>query len=348
MKELLSLLKLLREKSHRIVLIPHHNPDGDALGSALGLSLYLQKRGHQTQVISPSEYPSFLGWMPVMNQVLTYKKSCSECRDAIQGSDLIFFVDFSSPKRMGIDMQEAVASASALRAMIDHHPHPSEEMASYRVWSSRAAATAQLVFDFICLDHGEALIDRSIAECLYVGILTDTGSFRFSSTTSRVHHIVARLIQIGKLKVREISDHLYGSHSLGRMRFLGFALSHCLFVYPKLHTAFFVLKSKDMQRFHPQTGDTEGLVNYALSMEGIQLAALIKELPAEVRLSFRSKSSFPVNKIAEEHFNGGGHLNAAGGVSRESLEEVVHRFKELLPTYRKALSATLHSSLSTA
>ena len=344
MQEISDLFKYLRSRSLRIVLIPHANPDGDALGSALGLSFYLQKRGHSTQVISPNEYPAFLAWMSGMDQVLTYSKSFKECKKALKEADLLFFIDFSSIKRIGKEMGDAVAEVSAPRALIDHHPGQEVGIAQYRFWSSRAAASAQLVFDFICKDQGEALIDRAIAEALYVGILTDTGSFRFSSTTPRVHHIVARLIQIGNLDVRQVSERLYGSHSLRRMRFLGFALSECLFVHPDLYTAFFVLRAKDMRRFQPQTGDTEGLVNYALSIEGIRLAALIKELPSEVRLSFRSKGDFPANQIAEKHFSGGGHLNAAGGISKASLDEVVDQFKALLPTYKEVLSSSLKAS----
>ena len=343
MQGISDLLKLLGDRSLRIVLITHYSPDGDALGSALGLSFYLEKRGHHTQVISPNEYPNFLGWLSGIEKVLIYSKSTRASQRALEEADLLFFIDFSSMKRMGREMHQAVAKSTTPRAMIDHHPGQEAGIAEYRFWSSRAAASAQLVFDFICKDQGEALIDRTIAEGLYVGILTDTGSFRFSSTTPRVHHISARLIEMGNLDVRQISERLYGSHSVDRMRFLGFALSECLFVYPEWYTAFFVLRAKDMHRFQPQPGDTEGLVNYALSIEGVQLAALIKELSSEVRLSFRSKGHFPANQLAEQHFNGGGHLNAAGGVSEASVDEVTDQFKSLLPNYKEALSSSLRA-----
>lgn len=339
MENCLSLRKLLKIKRLQIVIIPHHSPDADALGSALGLSSYLRKIGHHTEVISPNEYPSFLAWMPGAKDIIEYEKDRSQAKKALHKAELLFFVDFSAMKRMGAAMQAEISASTAPRALIDHHPEPEEDMAQYRFWSSEAAATAELVFELICAAQDEALIDTNIAECLYAGILTDTGSFRFSTVTARIHHIVAHLIEQGNLSVEKISDRLYGNYSLERMQFLGFALSHCLTVYPELHTAFFVLKAKDMQRFHPKTGDTEGLVNYALSIKGIQLGVLIKELNNEVRLSFRSKGNFSVNDMAKAHFNGGGHRNAAGGTCQEALHKVVRRFEALLPTYRVALAA---------
>ena len=337
MKNVLSLIELLGERPLRIVIIPHYMPDADALGSALALTLYLRKKGHKTQVISPSEYPSFLAWMEDVSNVLLYKPSCLRCQKALKEAELLFFVDFSAKNRVGKDLQLAISESKARRALIDHHPGIEEDMAEFSFWSSRAAAAAQLVFDFICLDGGEKLIDKHIAACLYAGIVTDTGSFRFASSISRVHYIVARLIEIGEIDVRKLSDLLYGNYSLGRMRFLGFALSRCLIVYPKLHTAFFVLKEEDTKRFHPQNGDTEGLVNYALSIEGVRIGALIKEIGNEVRISLRSKGNFAVNELAKKHFNGGGHRNAAGGTCQEKLQSVVNRFKALLPEYKKAL-----------
>ena len=338
MKNVLSLLAFLSERSLRVVLIPHYRPDADALGSALALSMYLRKKGHETQVISPSEYPLFLAWMEDAEDVLRYEASCLRCKKKIKEADLLFFVDFSASNRMGEAMQAAIAESSARRALIDHHPGIEKNMAEFSFWSPQAAAAAQLVFDFICLDGGESLISKEIATCLYAGIVTDTGSFRFASSTSRVHYSAARLIELGGIDVRKVSDLLYGNYSLRRVRFLGFALSHCLVVYPKLYTAFFVLKAKDMQRFHPENGDTEGLVNYALSIEDIHLGALIKEVGGEVRLSLRSKGSFAVNELAKQYFNGGGHRNAAGGICQEKLQSVVDRFKAILPQYKRALS----------
>ncbi len=339
MKGIPSLLTRLQKQSLRAVIIPHYAPDADALGSALALSLYLKKRGHDTQVISPSDFPSFLSWMPETDKILRYEADCPRCAKALDEATDIFFVDFSAVKRMGITLQAVIAKSHAIKTVIDHHPGADKNIADHEIWCPFAAATAQLVFDLIHIANDEHLIDKNIAACLYAGILTDTGAFRFSATTSRVHYIVARLIQLGNLEVHTISDLLYNNSSIQRVQFLGFALSHCLFVKPDLRTAFFVLKSEDMQRFQPKSGDTEGLVNYALSIEGIHLGALIKEVKNEVRVSFRSTGNFAVNNLAKEYFNGGGHRNAAGGVCREPLNKVVERFEQLLPNYTKELDA---------
>ena len=340
-----SLITLLSGSSLRIVIIPHHTPDADALGSALGMTLYLQKLGHVITIISPSEYPAFLSWMPGSKDVLQFDPSCARCAKAMDEADLLFFVDMSSINRVGTEMQAAIKKNKAKRALIDHHADAEEGLATYKIWSPYAAATAILVFDLMCVAKHEHLIDKDIAACLYAGILTDTGSFQFSSANARVHYAVGRLMDLGKIDADKISTLLYQNNSVRRVRLLGFALSTCLVVYPEWRTAYFVLKEKDMQHFALQVGDTEGLVNYALSIEGIRLAALIKEVGDEVRVSFRSKGTFPVNKLAKQHFGGGGHCNAAGGSCQAPLDSIVKRFKALLPDYKEALDDAVSSDL---
>ena len=337
MKNYLSLLSFLAKGPLKICIFPHANPDADALGASLALSMYLSKKGHSCQVISPTAYPSFLSWMQGTKQVRVVVQQEEICKKAIYEAELIFCVDFSSASRMGKQVASWALDAPAPRAVIDHHPRTDDSLGTYWVWYPEAAAAAELVFDFICTDNGESLIDKAIAECLYAGIATDTGSFRFSSVSQRLHHLAARLIGYGDLNISRINSLLYNNQSMRRLRFLGFALSKCLFVYPELYTAFFVLNEADMEGFDYQEGDSEGLVNYALSIQDIWLAALIKEQKGEVRLSLRSKGVFQVNKLAQEHFNGGGHRNAAGGTSNHSVEETVEQFKKLLPAYTNAL-----------
>ena len=328
-------LEFLNRQKLCIVLVPHLNPDADAMGASLGFAQYLEKNGHTATVLCPNKYPGFLSWLPGIERTLVYSASCMKCRKLLEQAEHIIFIDLSSFTRTG-DLEAPLRAHKAPKALIDHHPHV-EDMASYRVWSSRAAATSQLIYDIIQKDHGEHSIDSSIATCLYAGILTDTGAFRFSSTTSRVHHIIARLIQLGQLKVQNISERLYSNYSENRLRFLGHAFSKCLTVLPNDHAAFFTLTQESMRAFQIHRGDTEGLVNYALSIEGVYLAALIKEQKEGVRLSFRSKGVFSVSELARTYFNGGGHRNAAGGTSTDSIDRVVEQFKQILPKYKSEI-----------
>lgn len=327
----------LKGSSQNVVITIHQKADADALGSSLALYLYLRKLGHQVHVISPTDYPRFLHWMPAHHCVINYEEN--EASKSLAGTllakaDIIFCLDFSNFERLK-DLCGLVEKCQAFRVLIDHHLDPSMP-ADFVYWDPGAAATCQLIYRLI-LDLGDkSLIDISMGECLYAGIMTDTGSFRFPSTSKEVHLIIADLLDIGvdNFKVHRL---VYDNNSEERLRFLGFALSTKLQILAEYHTAYIVITNKELKQFHAQTGDTEGWVNYALSIEGIVFAAIIIEREDAVKLSFRSIGNFKVNQFAQDHFQGGGHKNAAGGKSDKSLQETLDKFLSLLPQYKEEI-----------
>lgn len=334
MLDLASLTDLLT-KPQKIVITTHHKPDGDAMGSSLGLYNYLIQQGHHARVIAPTDYPDFLSWLPGNENVIIYTEHREEAAALIAEAKLIFCLDFNALSRIN-DMGELVGESSAYKIMIDHHLEPAD-FDDYRHWDINACATAQLVYDFIVNElHHKELVNKDVATCLYTGIMTDSASFRLPNTTSTVHRIVADLIDAGAVNWR-IHELVYNSASESRLRFLGHCLANCLEVLPEFNTAIIAVSKQDLERFDVETGDTEGVVNYALSMASIRLAAFIVERSDRVKLSLRSKGEFPANEICKKYFNGGGHRNAAGGHSEHSLEEVVNQFKQILPEYKKLL-----------
>lgn len=334
MLDLASLTDLLT-KPQKIVITTHHKPDGDAMGSSLGLYNYLIQQGHHARVIAPTDYPDFLSWLPGNENVIIYTEHREEAAALIAEAKLIFCLDFNALSRIN-DMGELVGESSAYKIMIDHHLEPAD-FDDYRHWDINACATAQLVYDFIVNElHHKELVNKDVATCLYTGIMTDSASFRLPNTTSTVHRIVADLIDAGAVNWR-IHELVYNSASESRLRFLGHCLANCLEVLPEFNTAIIAVSKHDLERFDVETGDTEGVVNYALSMASIRLAAFIVERSDRVKLSLRSKGEFPANEICKKYFNGGGHRNAAGGHSEHSLEEVINQFKQILPEYKKLL-----------
>ncbi|WP_333908733.1 DHH family phosphoesterase [Marinigracilibium pacificum] len=318
------------------MITTHHKPDADALGSSLGLAGYLKKRGHEVQVITPSDYPGFLHWMKGNDEVLIYDEKDSgimgKITEKVSDADLIFCLDFSCLSRIN-GLGELVEKADAEKVLIDHHQNP-QHFADYEFWDTGAAATAELVYDLL-VDMDEVdLIDVDIAEALYAGIMTDTGSFRHSNTTKHVHEVVGELIGYGA-DINRVSRLVYDNNSPERMKFLGWALYENLTIVPDLETAYFAISAEDLTRFNSKTGDTEGIVNYALGIEGVKIAAMFTEREEGVKISFRSVTEIAVNEIASEHFDGGGHKNAAGGKSDLPLEETVDKFLNLLRENKK-------------
>ena len=311
----------------KIIITTHANPDADALGSSLGLFHFLKARGHEVQIITPTDYPNFISWLPGNDQVLEFNSTNKDLvLEMIQSYALIFCLDFSDLKRVN-GLADAVATSPALKVMIDHHLEPGN-FDDYRLWDVSAAATAELIYDFIISIDEKKSITADIAHCLYAGIMTDTGSFRYGNTTSKVHRTVAELIDLGA-NVNKVSRSIYDTNTINRLRFIGFSLLEKLIVDPKNNIAYFSISEKDIQQFDLKKGDTEGLVNYALSIQGIIMATIIKEDHGEVKLSFRSTGDFAVNKFASDHFEGGGHKNASGGISYLSLEATIEKFKAL-------------------
>ncbi|MFP4090191.1 MAG: DHH family phosphoesterase [Cyclobacteriaceae bacterium] len=336
MQDLTSFKKLI-QKPGKVVIVPHTNPDADALGSSLGLASVLTKLGHQVQVISPTDYPQFLHWMKGNQEVLIYNENEESIRRAdeiIREAELIFCLDFCSLNRTD-KMEKPLREAKAPKVLIDHH-QGKEDFADFEHWDTNSAATCELLYQLL-VDLGERdRIDKDAAEALYAGVMTDTGSFRHPNTTRHVHEVVAELIDLGA-DVSKVSKLVYDNNSLNRLRFIGFALSERLTVIEPFKTAYFAISADDLKKFSSRTGDTEGLVNYALSIEGITMAAIIIDRSDAVKLSFRSINDFAVNELAAKHFEGGGHKNAAGGISYQSLEETVVKFLDLLPAYKEQL-----------
>jgi len=319
----------------KIVITTHHKPDGDAMGSSLGLYNYLIQQGHHAQVITPTDYPQFLNWMPGNGDVIIYTDNVAKSDQLIADADMIFCLDFNALGRIN-EMGEKVGESNALKIMIDHHLEP-QDFDDYRHWDINACATAQLVYTFIVeiLGHKE-LVNADVASCLYTGIMTDSGSFRLPNTTSTVHRIVADLIDAGAPNAR-IHELVYNDSTEMRLRFLGHCLANKLQVFNEFNTALITVNAEELKEYDVITGDTEGIVNYALSISNVRLAAFMVERKDKVKLSLRSKGDFPANEICKKYFSGGGHRNAAGGVSSDSLHEVVEQFKLILPKYKNLL-----------
>lgn len=328
-------VKQLLATPKQIVITTHHKPDGDAMGSSLGLYAYLIQKGHHVSVITPTDYPAFLHWLPNNADVLIYTDAQKQAEELVAQADLIFCLDFNTLNRIN-QLGEVIRLASAKKLMIDHHLEP-EDFDDYRHWNINACAAAQLVYDFIVNEMKEPeLINKDVATCLYTGIMTDSGSFRFPSATASVYRIAADLIDLGAEHWR-IHQLVYDNVAENRLKFLGYCLSNKLEVLPHLNTAIITVSAQEIAQFDIGTGDTEGVVNYALSINGIRLAAFIIERPDKVKLSLRSTGDFPANEICKKYFNGGGHRNAAGGTSEKSLDDTLTDFKAILPEYKLQL-----------
>jgi phosphoesterase RecJ-like protein len=313
----------------KIVITTHHKPDADALGSSLALANYLKKKSHDVTVITPSDYPSFLSWMKGNDEVINFEEpgKAEIVAEKIKEADIVFCLDFSCLNRL-CEMGEMVKQSKAYKVNIDHHQDP-KDFADFRVWSAEAAATCELLYELIVKAGDKNLIDKDIAECLYAGIMTDTGGFKHPNTSKNIHLVTAELIGIGADNSK-ISRLIYDTNSVNRLKFLGFALTRRLTILNDLHTAYFAISKKDLKKYQSQTGDTEGLVNYALSLDGIKIAALFTERKDGVKISFRSSEEVEINKFAATFFNGGGHKNASGGTSKLSLKETTEQFEKLI------------------
>jgi phosphoesterase RecJ-like protein len=319
----------------KTVILTHFKPDADALGSSLGLAHYLKKKGHAVVVITPSDYPDFIAWMPGNKDVMIYQKEKSEkSAKLINQSDLIFCLDFSCLNRIN-DLGEMVRKSAAKKVLIDHHLEP-ERFADFEQWDDTAASTAELVFKLIAELGDKHLVDADIADCLYAGIMTDTGSFRHSNTSHQVFQVASELVERGANPYK-VSKLIYDTNTIERLRLMGYVLSEKLQVLPEYRTAYIVLSAEELKRFGSQTGDTEGLVNYGLAVKGVKLSVLISDRKENIKLSLRSLGNFSVNEMARAHFEGGGHRNAAGGQTTLTLEQTVKKFLDILPLYKDQL-----------
>ncbi len=324
--------KTLLTTAKHIVVTSHQNPDGDAFGSGLAMT-HLLRKVTQAEVtfISPTDYASYIAWMPGVADIKVYNTTLDE---QIKAADVIFCCDFSALSRLK-DMAKAVTEANCPKVILDHHEQP-EGFGQYMFWNQKASSTCELVYKFI-VDLGyEAAIDLDIATCIYTGLLTDTGSFRFNSTTAQVHLVVAALLAHG-VNPSEIHRKLFDQNSIDRLKMLGHVFANKMVHLPELRTIYFSISEAELKQFNSKGGDTEGIVNYGLSIENVVMAAIFIEKDGMIKISFRSIHDFSVADLSRDHFEGGGHKNAAGGRSLKSMQETIEKFLTLLPNYKESL-----------
>lgn len=334
----LAAFKSLISQPKRVVITTHFKPDADALGSSLGLAGFLRKKNHQVSVVTPSDYPDFLAWMPGNSSVLALSNQHPENEQKaavlIQNAEIIFCLDFSSLSRIN-SLGEMIKKSEAKKVLIDHHLEP-EAFADFEQWNTASASTAGLIFELIEELGEKDLIDKDVATCLYSGVMTDTGGFRHNNTRQQEFLIASELVRHGA-DPHKIAQQIYDTNSLERLRLTGYVLSQKLVVLPEYRTAYMTLSQQELKNYGAQTGDTEGLVNYGLSIKGVTMSVLMYDRKEEIKLSFRSLGDFSVNELARKHFEGGGHRNASGGSSKLSLDDTLKKLLTVLPEYQSRL-----------
>jgi len=316
--------------SDRIVITSHRSPDGDSIGSSLGLARFIKALGKEVEICHPDPCPDFLEWTKRNDTIFDYDSSEDLVTQKLMGADLIFSLDYNAANRLGSHMGEVLIASSAKKIMIDHHLDP-DDFAEITVSEPTVCSTCQLIYELVDASGNIALLDSEMAEPIYLGIMTDTGSFRFNSVKPRTHEIAASLIRTG-LNHTNVHESTYDGNRIDKLKLRGFAIAEKLEVVSDYGVAILSLTSDEMDRFNYIKGDTEGLVNIALSVEGVTTAVFFSEKDGSVKISFRSKGA-PVNVIANEHFDGGGHKFAAGGISEMSMDETLEKFKSLIPKY---------------
>ncbi|TCZ73259.1 DHH family phosphoesterase [Flaviaesturariibacter aridisoli] len=314
--------------SRRIAITMHQKPDADAMGSTLGLYHFLVQLGHTVQVISPTNWARWVDWMPGARAVLDYELLRKQSDEWLDSADWLFCLDFNHMGRTKT-MAPKLSALPCVKVLIDHHQEPDEQMFTYGVSDTSKSSTCEMVYDFIVGSGHADKINLQVAECLYAGVVADTGSFRFSSTHAATHHMVAKLKECG-LDHTRVHEALYDNYLENRLRFLGHVLMNRMEVIYELNTALITIPKADLLKFDIKTGDTEGLVNYPLSIQGIKLVGLCIDRDEERKWSFRSKGTFDCNTFARTWFEGGGHFNAAGGRDSASLTDTVRRFREAI------------------
>ncbi|NOX45965.1 MAG: bifunctional oligoribonuclease/PAP phosphatase NrnA [Chlorobi bacterium] len=327
-------IKPLLSTRKKILIVGHTNPDGDALGSSLALYNFLKAESFDLSVIVPTSYPGFLAWMPGQENIRVYEKEKGVCDRIFDEAEVIFSLDHNSPSRLGI-ATKAFGKSKALKIMIDHHIDPDKKSYDLVFSTTETTSTSELIYDFLA-QYNQAQISREVAECIYVGIMTDTGSFSYACNYEKTYRTVADLFKLGIDGVN-IHRRVYDTFSESRMRLLGYCLSEKMVVMQKLNTAYISLTKEELERFDFKPGDTEGVVNYSLAIKGIRLAALFTEKENKIRISFRSAGKFDVNVFANKHFEGGGHRNAAGGDSFLPMDKTLEKFERLLLDHKEEL-----------
>ncbi len=327
-------LKQLLQIPRNVAIFSHRNPDGDAIGSSLAMRHYLEQYGHTVHVLFPSEFPEEFEVLPGSEDILIWDIHTEESKQLLPHKNLFIFLDFNALNRID-RMGEYIASLPANRILIDHHLYP-DSIAEHAFSEPEASSTCEMVYRFIVAMGDVLKINPIVGKCIYTGIVTDTGSFRHA-TNATVFRIVADLVERG-LDDTGVQDMIFNSNKEKHLRLLGHCLSQRMEYYPEYRTALIWLSKKDYETFDIQRGDTEGIVNYLLSMKDVRLAAFIHNQPTVVKLSLRSKGDLDVQEICKKHFNGGGHKNASGAYTFDSLRSTIEKFKALLPLYEEALT----------
>jgi bifunctional oligoribonuclease and PAP phosphatase NrnA len=309
----------------KVVITTHQKPDPDAMGSSLGLYHFLTALGHEVTVISPTNWATWLNWMSASDLVIDFELTTQKAIDALNASEWLFCLDFNNFTRTK-NLSSKLVEYAGTRILIDHHQQPDTPNFHYGISDTSKSSTAEMVYDFIVQSGHQDKVSSIIGECLYAGVMADTGSFRFASTSASVHHMVAFLKERG-LDHARVHENIYDNFLENRLRFIGHVLLNRMEVYYEYNTALIAISKKDLLRFQIKTGDTEGLVNYPLSIQGIKLAGLVIDRDEERKWSFRSKGGFDANTFARKYFNGGGHYSASGGRSNDPLEKTVEQFK---------------------
>ncbi len=332
-------LKKLINSKVKIVLTSHTNPDGDAIGSLLAMYHYLRKLGNDVVMVVPNKFPDYYRWLPYSDKILIYNRSAKLVQKFMKESDVIFSLDYNALNRLGA-LTEIIQTIETTRVLIDHHVDPELKDFDYSYTTTETSSTGELVYNFIEMMGDVNLVDKQISEAIYTGIVTDTGSFSFSCNRPETYTVTAKLVEKG-VDAQKIHKLIYDTFSENRLRLLGFSITERMIVWEELHTALIYLTKDDLRNYRYKVGDTEGIVNYPLSMDKVNLSVLLTEKDNTIRLSFRSKGEFSVNALAREHFNGGGHKNAAGGKLSESIEEVITKLKDVLEEYKNDLNYKL-------
>ncbi len=324
----------LIDKSSQILITTHLSPDGDALGSSLALYLFLKRKGKAVKLIVPNSFPYFLKWMPCADEVLLYEYNPKAAKTIFEHSDLIFSLDYNIPKRVG-EMSSLIEASDASKILIDHHLHPGD-IFDVTISHPEISSTSELIFRFLYQSNHYEDLNFDEAQCIYCGMMTDTGGFTFNSDNPEIYLIISLLLRKG-VKKDEIYSKVYHNLTEDRFRLLGLTLSQRMQVYPEKHAALIWLSKKDQKQFNYNKGDTEGFVNYPLSIKGIIFSTFIREDEELIKISFRSQGTFPCNQFAAEFFNGGGHLNASGGEFYGSLQDAISLFEQGLDSYSDLL-----------
>ncbi len=335
-KEIVPVISSAIGKANKVAVLTHTNPDGDAMGSALAVVHWLRARGKEIKALVPGMYPDFLAWMPGTDELLVYDRDAKACQQVLEEADLLICVDFNAPDRLE-GLQSAFERSQTPKILIDHHIERGH-FCEMEYTTTEVSSTAELVMQLMKACGDATLLTRDIGSCLYVGIMTDTGSFSYACNYPSTFLAVAEIVSTG-CDLADIHRRVYDNNSVDRMRLMGYCMSEKLVVIPESGTAFIALSAAELKRFNARNGDTEGVVNFTMGLKGIIFGALITERKGKIKFSLRSKGNFDVNLLASRHFNGGGHKNASGGDLYCSFEEAVTQFRFVVAQYNTELKA---------